>query len=676
MASATEIRVLYSWYVEDEVFFMLLSYAKNTQDDLTASQVKVLRQSVREARCPPLPGLAYSTGTIHRHPGDSLRTGPHTMARRASTAVIALGAMLLFVHQARAQDSYPRQPGVKITHYSFDVDLSDSTDEIRMTEVVDFDLSRAGIAGIHLDLCGPRPKGSAESAPGDPCVGRQRAALSGQANAGGTATTTGMTVTAVTDGDRPVTFTQRGDVVAITFASPSVAGQHMSLTLTYHGTPTTGFRIANNKYGDRSFVSNDWPNLAHNWLATIDHISMKAPSTMSVTAPPRYQVISNGLLVQQLDLPNGMRRTTWNETVPIPTWQYSLAAAPYAVDYFGDYHGIALSSWVFPQEHDSGYKGFASFTQPILEFYIDHIGPFSYEKLAQVEANTVSGGMELASDIFYGYRGVPGRQLLAHEMAHQYFGNSVSESDWDDVWLSEGFATYFALLYQEFQDGHDAYLDGIRRSAASAIRYDEANPQSTIVHNHLAIISQVIDNNAQIYQGGAQVLHMLRGVVGTETFWDGIRLYYSRFRNSNATSDDFRRAMQDACAADPGCPADGRDLSWYFREWLDRGGILQVTGAWHYDSTAKELHVTLDQTQTQGLYRMPIDIGVSPANAAQGAAGGRGGRGAGGDQSGMLRVIIDKQHNEFTFPMATEPADVRLDPDIWVTMMQATLVRQ
>ena len=115
----------------------------------------------------------------------------------------------------------------------------------------------------------------------------------------------------------------------------------------------------------------------------------------------------------------------------------------------------------------------------------------------------------------------------------------------------------------------------------------------------------------------------------------------------------------------PGCPADGRDLSWYFPQWLNRGGILQLNGSWHYDSSAKELHVTLDQTQTQGLYRMPIEIGVTPGAATpvleraqpvpRGGGGGRGASGAGGGQSAPLRVVVDKQHNEFTFPMATEP---------------------
>ena len=192
-----------------------------------------------------------------------------------------------------------------------------------------------------------------------------------------------------------------------------------------------------------------------------------------------------------------------------------------------------------------------------------------------MEANGIGGGMELASDIFYGYGATgPGRQLIAHEMAHQWFGDSAAEKDWDDVWLSEGFATYFALLYQEFQDGHDAFLDAVKRSKELAIRYALANPESTIVHNNLAEFSKVIANNAQNYQGGAQVLQNIRGVTGASTFWDGIRLYYSRFQNGNATSNDLRHAFEDACAnAGDRCPAEAKDLTWLFHELLNRGGV-------------------------------------------------------------------------------------------------------
>src|SRR5437660_5139278 len=195
--------------------------------------------------------------------------------------------------------------------------------------------------------------------------------------------------------------------------------------------------------------------------------------------------------------------------------------------------------------------------------------------------------MELASSIYYGYGAAgPTRQIVAHEIAHHLFDDSATEKDWDDVWLSEGFATYFALLYQEFQDGHDAFLEGVRRSKMQAITYAIAHPASTIVHDNLADVSQVISNNAQIYQGGAQVLHNIRGVVGTDAFWAGIRLYYKRFQNGNARTDDFRRAMQDA---------SGKNLEWLFHELLNRGGALQVKGSWRFDAATKQVEVTLDQ---------------------------------------------------------------------------------
>jgi aminopeptidase N len=326
---------------------------------------------------------------------------------------------------------------------------------------------------------------------------------------------------------------------------------------------------------------------------------------------------------------------------------------------------------VFPQEQDAGLSAFAAHTQPVLEFFIDRIGPYPYEKLAQVQANGVGGGMELASSIFYGY-GAAGasRQLIAHEMAHQYFGDAVTEADWDDVWLSEGFATYFALLYMEFEDGRDAFLEGVRRSKAQALTYAVANPGSTIVHDDLADISRVIANGAQVYQGGAQVLHNIRGVVGTPVFWAGIRSYYARHQHGTATTADFRRAMEEACTnAGSRCPAEGRDLSWLFSQLLTRGGALQVEGTWRYDAAAKEVQVTLSQTQTTGLYRMPIEVrlttATAPANPAAAASTAR-----------VTHVVqLTGQRQVFSLPSDAEPTSVDLDPEAWV-MMRASVVRQ
>ena len=600
-----------------------------------------------------------------------------------------------------AADTYPRQPGVTITHYAFDVTLTDASSEITVTEIVDLRFAASGVTGVDFDLCGVNPARAATTIV-DPCVGSRggtgRAGgaaspggggLSGSANQ--TTTPTGMTVTAVTSGGAPVSFTHRDDRLHVDAPRPSQAGGAWTFMISYHGTPATGLQIGNNRYGDRGFFSNDWPDLARNWLAVIDHPSMKAGVAMTVTAPSKYQVISNGHPVEETDLSDGRRRTGWREDVPIPSWQISLGVAPFAVQQFATVRGVPLSMWVYPQEREDSLKGFGEATQPIFEYFSDHIGPFSYDKLAQVEATTVSGGMELASDIFYGYRGVPGRQLAAHEMAHQWFGDSATERDWDDVWLSEGFATYFALLYQEHADGRDAFLAGVRRSADQAINYALAHPDSTVVHENLADVSKVLANNAQVYQGGAQVLHMLRGVLGDDRFWAGIRLYYSRYRNSNASSDDFRHAMEDACRATSDCPAEDRDLSWFFHEWLNRGGILKLNGTWHYDSAAKQVVISLDQTQTSGLYRMPIEIDVTtpvvpqdvspasaavpPAGARQGSAGRRGGAPA-GPTSTVTRVWIDQAHTTATIPAATEPTAVELDPHAWLTMMQGTFRKQ
>jgi aminopeptidase N len=235
--------------------------------------------------------------------------------------------------------------------------------------------------------------------------------------------------------------------------------------------------------------------------------------------------------------------------------------------------------------------------------------------------------------------------------------------------LSEGFATYFALLYTEHQSGRDAFLHGVRRTRVEAVNYALAHPADTVVHNNLQNDGQVFFNAAQIYQGGAMVLHMLRGVLGDEKFWAGIRLYSSRFRNASATTADLRYAMQDACHGSGDCPPENEDLSWFFREWLNRGGILQLRGSWHYDEQTKQLRIVIDQTQTQGLYRMPIQIGITiPSPTSQTEAG----------RASQIRVpqtrietmLIDKQHEVLNVSLNGSPSDVELDPNCWVPLMQ------
>ncbi len=281
----------------------------------------------------------------------------------------------------------------------------------------------------------------------------------------------------------------------------------------------------------------------------------------------------------------------------------------------------------------------------VLEFFSEHIGPYPYEKLAGVQAAGVSGGMELASAIFYGERSVSGRgvdSLVAHEVAHQWFGDAVTERDWDDVWLSEGFATYFALLFLEHDVGRDAFVAGLKRSRETVFNIEKRNPRLAIIHDNLADMRKVL--NRLVYQKGGWTLHMLRGRLGTETFWAGIRDYYRRYRDGNVSTDDFRRVMEEN---------SGQDLGWFFQQWLKRPGSPEVNGTWQYRPAEHRIDIELTQAQPGDPYRLPIEVGVF----AEGSTEPR-----------IEKIELTERQQHFEVKADKPPASVALDPNCWVLM--------
>ena len=435
----------------------------------------------------------------------------------------------------------------------------------------------------------------------------------------------------------------------ISLSGPTRANQRSQYTVRYRGIPATGLIIGPNKHGDRTFFSDNWPNRARNWLPTIDHPYDKATSELIVTAPDHYQVVSNGLKIEETALPDGMLLTHWKQSVPIATWLYNLGVARFAVQHVDDYMGKAIQTWVYYQDRDAGFYDFAVPTKQVLEFYGDRIGPYSYEKLANIQSNSVGGGMEAATSIFYGDNSVTGerttrwRNVIIHEIAHQWFGNAVTEYDWDDVWLSEGFATYFTLLFREHQYGRDDFVQGLLESRDRVRSFYEENPEYRIVHDDLGDMSRVTSSHT--YQKGGRTLHMLRGVIGDDAFWSGIQDYYRRYRDKNATTDDFRRAMEEA---------SGRDLTEFFHQWLYQGGALEYEGGWSYDSRSGTLEVELNQVQNDGYsFKMPVPLGLYSAE---------------GGEPRIELLQVNDMTNRFTISVDREPESVVLDPDTWVLM--------
>ena len=529
-------------------------------------------------------------------------------------------SMLLYPVTSFA-DHYPKNPDIDALNYTFNLELSDDTDEIFCEEIVDVRFLAADIKEFRLDLI--KASSDLESK--------------------------GMQVTAVTSDGQPLNYRHENDALYITLSAPSSANQRSQYKIAYHGIPASGLKIADNMHGDRTFFSDNWPNRARNWLAVIDHPYDKAMCEFIVTAPNHYQVVSNGLLLEQTDITPDKRLTHWKQSIPIAPWLYVLGVARFAIQYVDEFEGKSIQTWVYYQDRDAGFYDFAEPTKKALEFYSDYVGPFVYEKLANIQSNSVGGGMEAASAILYGDKSVTGkrsvrwRNVVIHEVAHQWFGNSVTEYDWDDVWLSEGFATYFTLLFIEHQYGRDAFVEGLKASQKRVNAFYEKHPDYRIVHDNLKDMADV--TTSQIYQKGSWILHMLRGVVGTENFWKGIRAYYRKYMNGHAATDDFRRVMEEA---------SGQDLNDFFQQWLYKGGTIKYNGNWQFDSVNNHITINIDQVQNDGsLFKMPLELAIHfPGQSAP----------------QMEVVQVNDMTNSFTIKVPSEPETVILDPNTWVLM--------
>jgi aminopeptidase N len=517
--------------------------------------------------------------------------------------------LLLLLPASATPDTYPRQPGVDALHYAFDLTLTDESDVIDGKALVELRFVQDGVREVRLDLVG-------------------------------------MAVRDVRWNDAGAKHRREGGSLQVALPRPSKAREVLRLSVAYRGTPSTGLRIGANRHGERTFFSDNWPDRARHWLPTIDHPYDKATSEMIVTAPAHYQVVSNGLLVEETDLDSGRRRTHWRQSVPIATWLYALGVARFAVDHYGELDGRPLQSWVYPQDRDAGFRAFSGPTRHVLEYFGDAIGPFAYEKLANVQSASISGAMESATAIFYGQDLVGGkredrlRNVIVHEIAHQWWGNSVTEADWDDVWLSEGFATYFTLLFREHAYGREDFRRGLEESRKVVLEFEMKTPDYRIVHDNLDDMSQVTSSHT--YEKGAWVLHMLRGLIGDEAFWRGIRSYYTRFRNGNATTSDFRREMEEA---------SGRNLERFFEEWLYRGGLPAIEGEWRYQGGSLELE--LRQSQAAGPFELSIPMGIliDPGTSPR-----------------IETVRMTGREARAVIPVEKTPHDVILDPDLWVLM--------
>ena len=512
-----------------------------------------------------------------------------------------------------AKDPYPKNPNINILNYKFEIHLNDTSDIIY------------GSADIALNI-----KDSED---------RVRLDLISQGKDG-----MGMEVKKVTFNGSEVSYSHDNDVLLIETGALEYSSRDI-INVVYSGIPITGLIIGPNMHGDRTFFSDNWPNKARNWLPLVDHPYDKSTAEFVVIAPNHYQVISNGLLVEETNLNKELKKTHWKQSVPISCWLYALGVAEFAVDYVDYFEGKSIQTWVYKQDRDNGFYDFKIPTKHTMEFFSDYIGPFAYEKLANVQSNSVKGGMESATAIFYsdvsvtGDRSVRWRNVVIHEVAHQWFGNCVTEYDWDDVWLSEGFATYFTLMFREHAYGRDDFVNGLNDAKRLVYNHYKTDKESSIVHNNLKDMKDVLTYSLQ-YQKGAWVLHMLRNYVGEDNFKQGIRNYYKKYYNSTTTTNQFKNEME---------VVSGMNLDTFFDQWLYKGGNIVLDGNWKFDEKKGRIEVNLNQVQNDGyLFDMPVELGISYNDK---------------NLEKIQTVKLEKEKGRFYIASDSKPISIKIDPN-------------
>ncbi|HET6890612.1 MAG TPA: M1 family metallopeptidase [Pyrinomonadaceae bacterium] len=459
-----------------------------------------------------------------------------------------------------------------------------------------------------------------------------------------------MTVDSVSINNASAEFEHAAGKLNLKLSQPFPSQSRLTVSVTYHGTPKDGLILSTDKDGKPSAVGDNWPNRVHHWIPCFDHPSAKSTVTFSVTAHGRNLVVANGRLERVQTTAGANRTWTYSERVPIPPYCMIIAVAQFAKLEPPKPTVTPLSYYVPQSDRRFAMQGFAP-ANPSLKVFTQTVAPYPYEKLALIVGATRFGGMENSGAIVFTSNlfasrddarpissvfKIPRRtvNLIAHEIAHQWFGDSVTESTWADFWLSEGFATYFAGLFLQKVESEKAFQDYMKETAETYLRYARNN-RTPIFDTETEDLNRLL--NANNYQKGAWVLHMLRSVLGDKAFFRGIRTYYRNHKNSTASSEDLRAALERA---------SGVDLRQFFKSWVYGGGHPHYEFSWQWDEARRVIKVRVNQLQAESYFANPLPISVVTAR---------------GTRRVLLRPVSKETVGEFR--LNGPPSAVHFDPD-------------
>lgn len=505
-----------------------------------------------------------------------------------------------------AQNNKPDKNSVDVLHYNFEIELQDQSDNIKGVATLEF-LAKQNINTIELDLAAIDAKGK------------------------------GMQVLNIESGEKKLTYNHASNKLNIKLPELLQEGEKGWIKIHYSGVPKDGLIISKNKYNKQTFFADNWPDRAHNWLPCIDHPADKATVDFTVTAPMHFQVVANGLQVEETTLPGNKKITRYSEKIALPTKIMVLGVADFSVQSIGEVGCIPITSWVYAEDREKGQPAYLPASEA-LEFFIKNVGPYPYRKLANVQSKTIFGGLENANTIFYSENSVTGKNqnetLVVHEVAHQWFGNNVTETDFSHLWLSEGFASYFTHLFIEMKYGADSIAKRMKQDRKEVVDYSKTS-KKPVVDPETKEYMELL--NANSYQKGSWVLHMLRNKIGDSAFWKGTRNYYNTYAGGNASTEDYRKVMEDA---------SGKSLEKFFNQWLYTGGQPALKIEQQY----KDGMFTVTVTQVQPtLFDFPLQFQIDTGN----------------EMSKLIKSIeVSSRQASFRIPLKNKPVSLTVDPNV------------
>jgi aminopeptidase N len=417
--------------------------------------------------------------------------------------------------------------GYDAIHYSLDLDLDIEAGSLREAVATIDAVARQDLSAFNLDFRGPE-------------------------------------IDTVNVNGQSATWERDGGELIVTPAMPLLLGEPFQVEVRYHGKPDPG--------GDDRFERGWWatgksifavgePAGADVWYPVNGHPLDKAAYTLIITVPEPYEVVANGYLAEIAHATGaeGNPSTTtytWENPEPTASYLVTFHAADLDIVRAEGPNGISLIE-AFPPELNEREARTFELVPEMLETFATLFGPYPFASLGNTVFEDTTFNAALETQGMIGYDGSAVREpTVAHEVAHQWFGNSVSPARWQDIWLNEGFARYSEVLWAEAAHGPEAANAALRRQMAQLATISRtAMGQGLLIGDPgpERLFSEVV------YAGGALLLHELRQRIGDDAFFQLLQEWATRYRHSTATADDFIALAEEIA---------GEDLDAFFDDWL------------------------------------------------------------------------------------------------------------